>query len=199
MRSTGLWFVIIVIPLICPDLCWQTTAWVSSHNLTTNSELMSSMMTGGSTWVVKDKRHIDRSICSSRYLINVTITTGQTYFHSNNLEIVQLRLRQKHEDGELTIKQSCDLNYVGRGAELLVRISILANIYRTSQSGHTTHSSLISTIARLCRRSVLTLAVFSRRFISIFIWWDLIVHIPDGGLLLLSHVDTLAPPTPQSG
>ena len=195
MRSTGLWFVIIVIPLICPDLCWQTTAWVSSHNLTTNSELMSSMMVKGSTWAVKDKRHIGRSICSSRYLINGTITTGQTDFLSNDLEIVQLRLRQNHEDGELTIKQSCDLNYV---AELLVRISILANIYRTSQSGHTTHSSLISTIARLCRRSVLTLAVFSRRFISIFIWWDLIVHIPHGGLLL-SHVDTLAPPTPQSG
>ena len=87
--------------------------------------------------MVKDKRHIDRSICSRRYLINVTIITGQTYFHSNDLEIVQLRLRQKHEDGELTIKQSCDLNYVGRGAELLVRISILANIYCISEPGHT--------------------------------------------------------------
>ena len=94
--------------------------------------------------MVKDKRHIDRSICSSRYLINVTITTAQTDFLSNDLEIVQLRLRQKHEDGELTIKQSCDLNYVGRGAELLVRISILANIYCISQPGHT--CSLLSHI-----------------------------------------------------
>ena len=149
MRSTGLWFVFIVISLI-------------SH-LSSRSYLQ---------------------------LANKSLANCQDF----NWRI---------KDIKMEIKQSWDLSYVELAvlllAEPLVRISILANIYRTSQSGHTTHSSLISTIARLCRRSVLTLAVFSRRFISIFIWWDLIVHIPYGGLLLLSHVDTLAPPTPQSG